>query len=468
MPKPTPLSGFPELLPAARAVEREVVATLSRTFELYGFANIETRVVEPLDRLAKGGEIDKEIYVLRRLQAGDGEESTPDRQLGLHFDLTVPFARYVLENAGQLEFPFRRYQIQPAWRGERPQEGRYREFTQADIDVVGKDELPFHHDVEVVRVMVHALGALPLPPLSFQVNNRKLIQGFYRGVGIPDVTEAIRQVDKLDKLPQDTVAGLIVEHAGATPEQAERCLQLATIRVSDHSLVERVKALGVADELLDRGLAELSSVLDGTADVVAGTHGRVSVEANLRIARGLDYYTGTVVEIYMEGYPQLKAVGGGGRYDALADDGRTTYPGVGISFGVSRTLVPLLADGVLTGSRPVPSAVLVALADEASRPSSERIADALRARGIASEVAASAQKYGRQIRAAERRGIPFVWFPSSESGASDQVRDIRSGEQLDADSGSWRPPDEDLRQTVVRHDPTDANGTTPHEETTDQ
>src|ERR671920_1285057 len=220
MSKPTPLSGFPELLPAARVVEREIVASLSRTFELHGFANIETRVVEPLDRLAKGGEIDKEIYVLRRLQA-EADES--DSGLGLHFDLTVPFARYVLEHAGKLEFPFRRYQIQPAWRGERPQEGRYRQFTQADVDIVGRDELPFHHDVEVVRVMVEALDALPLPPLSFQVNNRKLIQGFYRGLGIPDVAAAIRAIDKLDKQSPEAVAALLVETAGATPEQARRC-----------------------------------------------------------------------------------------------------------------------------------------------------------------------------------------------------------------------------------------------------
>src|SRR3954449_7327697 len=276
MARPTPLSGFPELLPAARVVEREVIASVSRTFELHGFANIETRAVEPLERLAKGGDIDKELYVLRRLQSSD---TSDDTGLGMHYDLTVPFARYVLENAGHLEFPFRRFQIQPAWRGERPQEGRYRQFTQADIDVVGRDALPFHHDVEVMRVMVQALGALPLPPLSFQVNNRKLIQGFYRGLGIPDVTAAIRQIDKLDKLPADDVVELLVERAGATAEQAARCLELATIRVSDQTLVERVQDLGVSDDLLSRGLAELSSVLDGCADV-AGE--RVSVEANLR------------------------------------------------------------------------------------------------------------------------------------------------------------------------------------------
>ena len=427
--KPSPLSGFPELLPEQRVVEREVIASLARTFELHGFANIETRAVEPVDRLAKGGEIDKEIYVLRRLQAEDG---AGDSGLGLHFDLTVPFARYVLENAGKLEFPFRRYQIQPAWRGERPQEGRYRQFTQADIDVVGRDELPFHHDVEVVRVIAQALDALPLPNLSIQVNNRKLIQGFYRGLGIPDVTAAIRVIDKLDKQPPEAVAEQLTETAGATDEQAQRCLELATIRVTDTSFVDRVRALGVRDELMETGLSELAAVIDGCVTVVSD---RVSVEANLRIARGLDYYTGTVLEIFMAGYERLKSVGGGGRYDALASDGRTTYPGVGVSFGVSRTLIPLLADGVLAPGPKVPSRVLVALVDEESRPTSDAVAASLRARGIACEVAATAQKFGKQIRYAERRGIPFVWFPGIDT--PHEVKDIRSGDQAVADPDTW-------------------------------
>ncbi|MGZ4464034.1 MAG: histidine--tRNA ligase [Nocardioides sp.] len=444
--KPTPLSGFPELLPQQRVVEREVVASLSRTFELHGFANIETRVVEPLDRLAKGGEIDKEIYVLRRLQADD---SQGDSGLGLHFDLTVPFARYVLEQAGHLEFPFRRFQVQPAWRGERPQEGRYRQFTQADVDIVGKDELPFHHDVEVMRVMVDALDALPIPPISFQFNNRKLIQGFYRGLGLPDVTAAIRTIDKLDKLPADRVAELLVSDAGATPEQAQRCLELATIRVADTSFVERVRALGVEDELLEQGLTELAAVVEGCS---AGERRHVTVEANLRIARGLDYYTGTVVEIFMAGYERLKSVGGGGRYDALASDGRTTYPGVGVSFGVSRTLIPLLADGVVAGSRAVPSAVLVALTDEDSRPAATATADLLRRNGVPCEVAASPQKFGKQIRYAERRGIPFVLFAGPEGH---EAKDIRTGEQVAVDPATWTPPTEDLRPQVVSTSTTD-------------
>jgi histidyl-tRNA synthetase len=445
MSKIAPLSGFPELLPAQRTVEREVVASLSRTFELHGFANIETRVVEPIDRLAKGGEVDKEIYVLQRLQAerhGGGVDARAE--LGLHFDLTVPFARYVLEHAGHLEFPFRRFQIQPAWRGERPQEGRYRQFTQADVDIVGRDELPFHHDVEVMSVMVDALGRLPIPPVSFQFNNRKLIQGFYRGLGIDDVTDAIRVIDKLDKLPADEVAKMLVERVGTTPEQAQRCLELATIRVSDSSFVEKVRALGVTDELLDQGLEELAAVVDGCR-AVAGD--RVTVEANLRIARGLDYYTGTVVEIFMAGYERLKSVGGGGRYDALATDGRTTYPGVGVSFGVSRTLVPLIADGVLAGSRAVPSVALVALNTEDDRAASTAVAAALRGRDIACEVAPAPAKFGKQIRFAERRGIPYVWFVQADG--SHQVKDIRSGEQVEADPATWTPPAADLRPTIV-------------------
>src|SRR4051812_30177985 len=206
--KPTPLSGFPELLPEQRSVERRVIASLSRTFELHGFANIETRAVEPVERLSKGGEIDKEIYALRRLQADD---SAGDSGLGLHFDLTVPFARYVLEHAGKLDFPFRRYQIQKAWRGERPQEGRYREFLQADIDVVARNELGFHHDVEVLLVITEALARLPIPPVRIQLNNRKISEGFYRGIGVDDVGAVMRAIDKLAKIGPGGVTKELVD-----------------------------------------------------------------------------------------------------------------------------------------------------------------------------------------------------------------------------------------------------------------
>ncbi|WP_375475258.1 histidine--tRNA ligase [uncultured Jatrophihabitans sp.] len=441
-----PLSGFPELLPQQRVVEDAVLDRLRRVFELHGFAHIETPAVESLDTLLTKGEIDKEVYVLRRLHA-DAEDGESDRAggLGLHFDLTVPFARYVLEHAGRLEFPFRRYQIQRAWRGERPQEGRFREFTQADIDVVAKDVLPFHHDVEIARVMAEALSALDfLPPLRLQVNNRRLIEGFYRGLGAPDPAAVMRVIDKLDKMPADAIAVQLGEIAGLDEAQAAKCLQLAEIRTPDTGFVERVRELGVQHELLDTGLAELAAVIDGCAAVSAVSAG-VTIEADLRIARGLDYYTGTVFETRMAGFESIGSICSGGRYESLATDGRTTYPGVGISLGVTRLLMPLLQRGRLTGSRAVPSAVLVALPDDASRPACDALAQRLRARGIATEVAAAPQKYGKQIRYAERRGIPFVWFP----GAPDAVRDIRSGEQADADADSWTPPAHDASPQVL-------------------
>jgi histidyl-tRNA synthetase len=184
MTRPTPMSGFPEWLPRERLIEQHVLDTVREVFELHGFASIETRAVEPLDQLLRKGETDKEVYLLRRLQAEDDS----DAGLGLHFDLTVPFARYVLENAGKLDFPLRRYQIQKAWRGERPQEGRYREFVQADIDVVDRDSLPFHYEVELPLVMADALARLPVPPIRMQVNNRRIPEGFYQGIGIADPT----------------------------------------------------------------------------------------------------------------------------------------------------------------------------------------------------------------------------------------------------------------------------------------
>jgi len=449
MAKPTPLSGFPELLPAQRFVEQQVTDSLRATFELHGFASLETRAVEPLDQLLRKGETSKEVYVLRRLQEAD---SATDSGLGLHFDLTVPFARYVLENAGRLEFPFRRYQIQKAWRGERPQEGRFREFTQADIDIVGRDALPFHHDVEVARVMVDALSRLDfLPAFRLQVNNRKLIEGYYRGLGIEDPMAVMATVDKLDKLPPDEVARQLVT-SGLDEDTAERCLHLATISSEDLSFVEQVRKLDVSHPLLDEGLAELEELMRGCASL---TTDKVAVVADLSVARGLDYYTGTVFETRLRGSEGLGSICSGGRYDALASDGRTTYPGVGISLGVSRLLVPLLARGAVAANRSVPSAVVVALADEESREASNAVAHRLRARGVPAEVAASAQKFGKQIRYAERRGVPYVWFPGAD-GTPHQVKDIRSGDQVDADPDAWTPPAEDLRPRVVS-----AGSTTP-------
>ena len=336
----------------------------------------------------------------------------------MHFDLTVPFARYVLENSGKLDFPFRRYQIQKVWRGERPQEGRYREFTQADIDVVARDVLPFHHDVEVARVMAEALSALPVPPLTLQINNRKLMEGYFRGLGAADIPAVMRVIDRLDKVPGEVILTMLADEAGLDAGQAEQALALAQISTPDSSFVDRVQALGVTDPMLDEGLAELAAVIDGCAGM---TNDRFTVVADLRIARGLDYYTGTVFETRLAGFESLGSICSGGRYDSLASDGKTTYPGVGISLGVTRMLVPLFGRKKLTASRSVPSAVLVALPHEGERHTCDAIAQRLRARGIATEVSPAAQKYGKQIRYAERRGIPFVWFPAGMDAAGTPI-----------------------------------------------
>lgn len=436
MSKPTPLSGFPEYLPAQRMIEQNVIARIRSTFELYGFAPIETRSVEPMDQLLRKGETSKEVYVLRRLQedpaAGD------DASLGLHFDLTVPFARFVLENSGRLQFPFRRYQIQKVWRGERPQEGRYREFLQADIDVVDRDTLPFHYDTEMPLVVGDALRSLPIPAATILVNNRKVCEGFYRGLGLADTEQVLRTVDKLDKIGPEKVAALLVATAGATDAQARACLALAAISATDASFVDAVRALGVTDDLLDEGLDELARVVDAAA-----AHAPGLVRAELKIARGLDYYTGTVYETELAGYERFGSICSGGRYDNLASSGSERFPGVGISIGVSRMLGLLFGRDALTVSRSVPTCVLVALPSEELRGDCDRIARSLRSRRISTEVAPSAAKFGKQIRFAERRGIPYVWFPGA-GGEPDTVKDIRSGEQVEADATTWQPPAEDL------------------------
>ncbi len=488
---PTTVSGFPEMLPDQRAIEASIIDALRATFELHGFAGLETRAVEPLDVLLAKGSIDHEVYVLQRLQAQRDQSSTdgtgstvaggtdgtgstvaggtdgtdgagaPGRgALALHYDLTVPFARYVVENAGSLAFPFRRYQVQKVWRGERPQEGRYREFTQVDIDVVGAGSLAAHHDVEMARVMAAAMAGLPLPPVTIAVNDRRLVEGFHRGLGADDagVAAVLRAVDKLDKVGADGPRGvraLLVAGAGYDDSRADAALALASITGDAAAVEAGVRALGVEHPLLDEGLAGLLDVLRATRDVEQQTQGRVRVAADLSIARGLDYYTGTVYETRMRGFEKLGSICSGGRYDSLATDGRTTYPGVGISLGLTRALSALLAAGALTVTRAVPSAVLVAVLDEDHRGDSDAVAAALRRRGVAAEVSPDAARLGKQIRHADRRGIPFVWFPagpgsaggSGEAGGH-EVKDVRSGEQVAADPETWLPPEEDLRPRV--------------------
>ena len=332
-------------------MEQRVIDTLRKVFELNGFIGIETRAVEPGSSLLKKGETSKEIYLLSRLQEVGQENDTPvEDRLGLHFDLTVPLSRYVVEHANDLAFPFKRWQIQKVWRGERPQEGRFREFVQADIDVIGNGELPDHYEVELPLVMVSALEALRefgLPKATVHANNRKLSEGFYRGLGLNDIEGVLREIDKLDKIGADEVAKLLVGECGASEAQAAACLELANLTAANGAeLAERFDALcaahGIATDsdayvLARQGLDTLAMIVDEAARIRPG-----SVIADLKIARGLDYYTGSVYETFLDGAASLGSICSGGRYDNLASQGNRKYPGVGLSIGLSRLVSYML------------------------------------------------------------------------------------------------------------------------------
>lgn len=460
MAKGSSISGFPEWLPSERVVEQRVIDTVRHIFELNGFIGIETRAVESGASLLKKGETSKEIYLLSRLQDVDHESDTPvEQRLGLHFDLTVPLSRYVVEHSGQLPFPFKRWQIQKVWRGERPQEGRFREFVQADIDVVGNGSLPDHYEVELPLVMVSALEALRefgLPKATVHANNRKLSEGFYRGLGLTDIEGVLREIDKLDKIGAQEVAKLLVETCGATQEQANACLELANITADDAQLlinqfnglceIHHIDTDSDAYAMAKQGLDTLTMIVDEASRIRPG-----SVIADLKIARGLDYYTGSVYETFLDGADSLGSICSGGRYDNLASQGNKKYPGVGLSIGLSRLVSYMLHTAGVEASRISPAAVLVAVWDEPNRADSNAIARTLRERGIAADVAPNAAKMGKQIKYADKLGIPYVWFPNEDptSDASDEVKNIITGEQTPADPQSWQPDNVVARQTIV-------------------
>ena len=390
------------------------------------------------------------------------ESDTPvENRIGLHFDLTVPLSRYVVEHTGDLAFPFKRWQMQKVWRGERPQEGRFREFVQADIDVVGNGDLPSHYEVELPLVMVEALERLRefgLPKATVHANNRKLSEGFYRGIGLSDIEGVLREIDKLDKIGAEEVAKLLVKECGATESQAAACLELAELTAeTGDELKSRF------DELCDKhdisrsednesytlalqGVETLAMIVDDAAKIRPG-----AVAADLKIARGLDYYTGSVYETFLNGAESLGSICSGGRYDNLVSQGNKKYPGVGLSIGLSRLLSYMLHTAGATVSRVSPAAVLVAVWNEEDRSACNEIARKLRSRGIAADVSPSAAKLGKQIKYADKLGIPYVWFPTDSADSEsihDEVKNIITGEQVSADVTSWQPDTVYARQTV--------------------
>lgn len=436
MAKIKPISGFPEFLPQERLVEQQALDVIRHVYELFGFINIETRTVEPVDVLSGNGD-DKEIYAVSRLFADEVESK--EAKLGLHFDLTVPFARYVQQNKGELTFPLRRYQMQKVFRGERPQAGRYREFLQADIDVICENELPLYNDIEVLQALFTALyclhDQLGIPAAVMRLNNRKLLEGFYLGLGIKDIAATLRTVDKLDKIGADKVAELLISEINLTQEQAEKCVAIAQIKTHDLSFVEKVRELGVEHEMLDEGLEELADILEQVQDYKERNFDadiKSDVMVDLSIARGLAYYTGMVYETFLMGHEDLGSISSGGRYDNLASDEKSKLPGVGASIGVSRIMDVMFKRGVLVPTKKATADVFVAVNNMETRLKAQMVAEVLRIESLRVEISSKDNNLGKQIQVASKKGIDFVAFYDEDDSDAIKVKNIVTGKQVNA------------------------------------
>lgn len=409
MIKPTPISGFPEWLPAQRLIEQRYIDTIRRVYELHGYTSVETPAVERVKVLEAKGEVDKEIYGIGRIQG----EPPKDWEMALHFDLTVPFARYVGQNYGNLNFPFKRYQIQKVWRGERPQEGRFREFYQADIDVIGEDTLPLQFDAEMPAIIHEVFQKLNIRA-QIRVNNRKLLKGYYAASNVADelIIPALREVDKLEKIGADGVRQTL-HKLGLEDATIDQCLAFANLKGERLGVLEQARALGQGLPegegrlMFEQGIAEME-LLARELDYIPTEN----LVFDLGIVRGLDYYTGTIYETCLPDYPMLGSICSGGRYDNLASEFiNRKLPGVGISIGLSRLLAHLFKCGSETSKRSCPTQYLITWPEEGMRLACLTIARYLRQHNIAAEVFHEPQALKKQVRYADRRGIPAVIFP---------------------------------------------------------
>ncbi len=406
------------------------------TFESYGFASIETPSVEELEVLLAKGETDKEIYTIERLQADEATGS--ESRVGLHYDLTVPFARYVAQHFNDLVFPFKRYQMQRVWRGERPQAGRFREFTQCDIDVIGIDNLAVTFDAELAAVAMQALDAIGVSGVTLHISNRKILEGLLHAYSATDSVSAIRIVDSLGKVPADETIRRLQTEAGMDPEGAEVLVKQVLTWSPTKTIEDRLdtlKNLTGDQPVLVTGCEEVTA-LTKTLEAL----GMRKWLFDIRLARGFDYYTGTVYEGRFDDAPGFGSVVAGGRYEDLAGAFiNKKLPGVGISIGFSRLFAKLLQDKKITATRKSPADVLVALLNEDQREKALTTAQALRARGIKAETYHAPQKLAKQMSYAEKKGIPFVWFPPFEADGAHEVKNMESGVQQKADIQNWKP-----------------------------
>ena len=417
--KPRTLSGFMELLPPRQAQMREIMKVLRQTYALYGFTPIDTPVIEAAEvLLAKGGgETEKQIY---RFTKGDTD-------LALRFDLTVPLAKYVALNYGQLTFPFRRYQIGKVYRGERAQRGRFREFYQADIDVIGDGALDVTNEAEMPAIICDVFRKLGIQRFRIRMNNRKVLNGLFQYLNITDGAAVMNAIDKLDKIGVEKVSAILTDGVGMDTAQARELLDILT----SADPMATLDALTGRCPALDEGIAELK--------LVTGLLPGLGVpddkwEIDLTIARGLDYYTGTVYETMLLDHPEVGSVCSGGRYDNLAEyytDKK--LPGVGVSIGVTRLFYILQEQGLLNDEIPTApcDALVIPMGDDAV-PFAVESATVLRAAGIRTQVYTEKKKVKAKFAYADKLQIPFAVVIGDDEAAEGVVslKNLSTGEQV--------------------------------------
>ena len=425
MAKMTPrtLSGFMELLPAPQQQMERMMEILRRTYALYGFTPLDTPVIEASDvLLAKGGgETEKQIY---RFEKGDAD-------LALRFDLTVPLAKYVALHYNDLSFPFRRYQIGKVYRGERAQRGRFREFYQADIDIIGDGKLSILNEAEIPAVIYRTFSTLGLQRFQIRVNNRKILNGFYALLGLTEQSgDIMRTVDKLDKIGPDKVRALLTApEIGLTEQQADEILRFIAITGTNEAVLAALAEYQGRNATFDEGLSELSTVVKYLASFgVPADHFAV----DLTIARGLDYYTGTVYETTLLDHPEIGSVCSGGRYDNLAEyytDKK--LPGVGISIGLTRLFYVLGEQGLLNPALPTAPADVLILPMTEDLSAAISLATLLRDNGIRTQLHCEEKKFKQKISYADKLGIPYVIFLGEDEINAGVVacKDLATGEQ---------------------------------------
>ena len=434
-----------ELLPPDQIAFQRMLDTIRRNFERFGFLPVETPVMELSEVLLtkSGGETERQVYFVQSTgaleNAAQGKvDGTPE--LALRFDLTVPLARYVAEHEHELAFPFRRYQMQRVYRGERAQRGRFREFYQCDIDVIGKDALSVRHDAELPAVIHAVFSELAIGPFTIHLNNRKLMRGFFQAQGIADgqlQALVMREVDKLGKRGEDHVrATLTGEGFGLSASAVATILDFVKVCSTSHAdAMAQLDMLGDGrlgdgNDALRDGVAELREVL---ALVRAMGVPESDYALNFSIARGLDYYTGTVYETTLDDYPQIGSICSGGRYDDLASHyTKSTLPGVGISIGLTRLFWQLREAGLIDTAASTVQ-VLVTQMDAASLPHCLAIATELRHAGLNTEVVMEPSKLGKQFKYADRAGIRFVVVLGEDeiSRGTVTVKDLRRADQFE-------------------------------------